>query len=910
MSERDSPVAVELSPTRPTPTRRRSGHNINDSFDTSVTLDPHNTSTDPRYLVASSVEIFDLREQVKLMKEQVLDAQEESRRAKLLCVQVRKELYELTKQEGTSQTYSAIASLLGNTTSLVEKFALFEQYLKDSIAAETQARDTQLRAQCNEYTDEQSRDVSDGVRRVLESFRGQIQHCSTLVQEEGAARVADIAQTKQLIAVEKEERIADCDDLRRYLKESQESTHSRCLKIEGVCDEVRTTIEDRIRDVEAAQRSALLSMEVKMHDIERANRVSVEESERTLMAEIRSSEARFTGRFAAIEGKVQGSKQLGDEVLGSVDDRFRHIQKTLEAVVEDRRKDTAAIDAKLGRLENRVDESDRRQSSGVDEKMRRFETVHQGQWDELKAIAKVRDQTLQGLEFKLSDVASKMDSESRRTQGQLSSTVEEIERRLEQLSTSHGKRISAIEERSDESDRTRSQFKSSLEAIERRVEIISDSHSRRISAVEESSDAIGKAQTHLKSAVEATERRAEHVADTHGKRLAALDKTAGDSERRIRTLEASLVSTSDRLGGDISDIREKASASERRLEDVAQVAFTCGTQLSSLQQDQARLADVTEAISVSASKSDTASNAQLANIQNQLNDLRHSLKSHRDTAHSEQLAAVGAVENKIVRLHEAALGAQDREWKQGLAALRYQTKLALGRLLQSSNARCVLGNIFTRWKARATGKIMKVAMANYHAAVENGIRGQLFSRDRLLAKRLIAVLGNPFNSVPVGGTAALQRMFSPREQQLLSETFRKLRAFAAMKFNPRARLAIHRLGQDVGRIGESQGALRGDLRKVEDNLAKFVGTGSASLSPDEKSLIAENPRGAFTHLLHRFFNGESSFGAVLRALFAHAKYFDQDQLRQDEDVRVLSDWVRVIDEEIRKVQRCVRPAFK
>eukprot|EP00388_Colpodella_angusta_P031128 GDKK01021616.1.p1 GENE.GDKK01021616.1~~GDKK01021616.1.p1 ORF type:complete len:102 (-),score=3.35 GDKK01021616.1:72-377(-) len=85
-----------------------------------------------------------------------------------------------------------------------------------------------------------------------------------------------------------------------------------------------------------------------------------------------------------------------------------------------------------------------------------------------------------------------------------------------------------------------------------------------------------------------------------------------------------------------------------------------------------------------------------------------------------------------------------------------------------------------------------------------------------------------------------------------------------------------------------------------------------TIGDEEKALLGTDPKLALTRSAQKLLLGEAggSFNALLRALVAFVLFVDHDQRRQDTDADTLSNWVRLIDEEIRKVQRFLRPPFK
>jgi chromosome segregation ATPase len=911
---------------------------------------------DPRHFVATSVEIFDLREQVQLMKEQVMDAQEESRRSKLLCIQVRKELHELTKQEDTSQTYSAIASLLGNTTSLVEKFALFEKYLRESISADTANRDEQLKADARSYTDEQSSDVADGVRKVLESFRGRIESCNTAIQHEGASRVEECATIRSLLTKWEAKQDTMSDGIRREMDSRLSPISKKTDDLFKMNDELRRQFETQQVDIkivsneQSALRSLSQSHQTELLKLSTSLQAAIAMSEQTTrdVAELRKltdaqqaaiATSEQTTRDVAELRKLTDAQQaaiaMSEQTTRDVAElrKLTDAQQAAIATSEQTTRDLAELRKLTNAQQAAIATSEQTTRDLLDAKVSSLRQVSDELWlrneSDLRNLAESQKRLVadaeKALRGDIRDCEDRMGGKVGSVEGKISNSrhvsqeaLESVEGRCKQLQRDidaaadiHKRDTSRLENRLSKIEDTQlSDVERQIGRLEAKVAEISQDNSRQEKDLKRSQEvAMASFQDKLDTMVRSNDQLLEGLSNSlDGKHTKLSEKF----DIAIQKVNQSLESEVQKVSGTVREVSGSVRSLEQRVEQVADVTHACGTRVTTLQRDQTRISDMVEKIMASVNASDSTNQSALSEIRRQLDHVQKEIIASANLASSSQTATLEALETKIFRIQEAAFGAQEREWKSRMNSNRYQTRVALSRILLSSNVKCTMGNVFTKWKARATGKIMRGALSNYHAVMENSMCGRMCDRERAFAKKIVGVLagGGLSNGGRGEGLPALHRLYNPNDQRLLRDGFRKLREFAETKFNPRVRQAINNLGKDVSVMGEGQQVLRGNIRRLDDSLSKLVGTNSSSLSPDEKSLLTNNPRMALQQTLQRFFAGECSLSMVLRALLAHTKYFDQDQLRQDEDVKVLSDWVRVIDEEIRKVQRCVRPAFK
>lgn len=128
----------------------------------------------------TTIESLDLETQLTMLREECHEAVNESRRSKLYCQQVRKELQELVTTEldhttqGDHAMFGGIAALLSNTNTLVEKFAAFEVYLRDKLSAEQAQREERLLDESRRFTEQQFRKLHDDVRQTLITFKEEI----------------------------------------------------------------------------------------------------------------------------------------------------------------------------------------------------------------------------------------------------------------------------------------------------------------------------------------------------------------------------------------------------------------------------------------------------------------------------------------------------------------------------------------------------------------------------------------------------------------------------------------------------------------------------------------------------------------------------------------------------------------
>ena len=122
-----------------------------------------------------SIELHELQDRCNVMQEELRGAMEDSSRAMLFCQQVRKEVHALIATDlDDRETYGGIASLLSSTKNLVEKFAAFEVYLRDKLRIDEDAREARIIDLLNKTVARTTLQLQDDVRQTLLSFRDEI----------------------------------------------------------------------------------------------------------------------------------------------------------------------------------------------------------------------------------------------------------------------------------------------------------------------------------------------------------------------------------------------------------------------------------------------------------------------------------------------------------------------------------------------------------------------------------------------------------------------------------------------------------------------------------------------------------------------------------------------------------------
>jgi hypothetical protein len=125
-----------------------------------------------------TIEAWDYERQVSALREEVRESLDESRRSKLYCQQVKKDLQNLisTELDGKQDTemLGDISTLLSSTNTLVEKFAVFERYLREKIASDQQDREGRIIEATQRHATNLVDALREDVRETLKSFRHEI----------------------------------------------------------------------------------------------------------------------------------------------------------------------------------------------------------------------------------------------------------------------------------------------------------------------------------------------------------------------------------------------------------------------------------------------------------------------------------------------------------------------------------------------------------------------------------------------------------------------------------------------------------------------------------------------------------------------------------------------------------------
>ncbi|CUG92678.1 Hypothetical protein, putative [Bodo saltans] len=340
-----------------------------------------------------TIEAWDYERQVSALREEVRESLDESRRSKLYCQQVKKDLQNLisTELDGKQDTemLGGISSLLSSTNTLVEKFAVFERYLREKIASDQQDREARIIDATQRHAANLVDALREDVRETLKSFRHEIltlrnaqladhdalrEHCTSITRDvhsqltevvatkfsnaeknagSGIANIQKVIEALEQRATEsatsfKKFVTASIHDVRLLIDESTQH------------DELKTTTEELRRSIDArvAELSRqLVSCEQGLSRNENTEKDDAARLERRIgtLDEFRASADKriveLTRQLAACENGVETNAGLGTDHATRLERRISMIEGS-HATLDDRMSQT--VETQLKNLSRQV----------------------------------------------------------------------------------------------------------------------------------------------------------------------------------------------------------------------------------------------------------------------------------------------------------------------------------------------------------------------------------------------------------------------------------------------------------------------------------------------------------------------------------------------------------------------------
>lgn len=347
-----------------------------------------------------TIEAWDYERQVSALREEVRESLDESRRSKLYCQQVKKDLQNLisTELDGKQDTemLGGISSLLSSTNTLVEKFAVFERYLREKIASDQQDREARIIDATQRHAASLVDALREDVRETLKSFRHEIltlrnaqladhdalrEHCTSITRDvhtqlsevvatkfsnaeknagSGIANIQKVIEALEQRATESATSLkkfvtASIHDVRLLIDEStKDFVRSRQH------DELKTTTEELRRSIDArvAELSRqLVSCEQGLSRNENTEKDDAARLERRIgtLDEFRASADKriveLTRQLAACENGVETNAGLGTDHATRLERRISMIEGS-HATLDDRMSQT--VETQLKSLSRQV----------------------------------------------------------------------------------------------------------------------------------------------------------------------------------------------------------------------------------------------------------------------------------------------------------------------------------------------------------------------------------------------------------------------------------------------------------------------------------------------------------------------------------------------------------------------------
>ena len=989
----------------------------------------------------SSIAVTDLEARVRTLQEEVADALDESRRSKLYCQQVRKELHDLVSTEYdrdlSDETFDGMAKLLGQTSTLVEKFVAFELHLRGKFQAELQDRDDNLSSLHRSLAESLVRTLQSDIRETLVTFKNEIielrqfrtsitQTVADLTAQQSATQ-QEILQLKDSLAslqsremaglaVQHKQAAADIDVLKEtiaetkaYLQNQLDNQRREAAEAVGALNNATKNLQQQVGTTSTSHGQELTSLQQQITDANaRCSDTAKREAERR-QNELDDLHKKNQKEFSKLADKLDIVKQNSENELMTLkrqtDQRTDSLQAAFGKMINEMQGNMSAVTTELAKEIRQGHEALEEKIRAVGDNEQNSREVHASALEKNSSLIDQRMAALVGkLEANLRDTEQKLTERAaqekamleRQFDGELEKHVTTLTKAIDGVASDLAYNQDALLTALSERDRE-SAGRSSLDqftfgdpdpaiAVEAPTPIVAmESRKKSVSIVvtpEEQPEAppmarrksealkekLGEHFDEIHRRVSYNEQGAHRRATLVAQRHEMVERDIGDIRDEVDRLRQVFVSV---FGGSPDSLQNQLNQQkdvvvqeilqshvrtlEKSLGDVEQrccdfaksAAVEVGGKVSQASEERLHLYAKQF---VTLQNRVTHSNALLlkqSNTERTRRTFFHQWGSFitwkrakkQRAVEQRRRMAVDVIERTIVPRISAALRRSAwATWKRFLVFRRQrvrQSRLAVS--MSRGNGQLHLRKFYLLWRrfvreVRRPQRVLQLLSKKrpaYHAATVMARWRALVKRKQelCLSRRFLAVLSIAqssgligFNESPLPAARGSKQL---RASPLAAAINRRLglRYFsvwanrATQRIRGMLREGCQRALSQTDNLTGSLVVINNEVRLMHDSQSELSSRIAAliqhSESDDEfRQNALQNPLRYLQSALHNMTTGYGSYQEVFWCLALWADTVDRDYRGLRADVEKLYSWVTAIDNEIRNVQKFMRPPFK